>query len=322
MSLRRNKWPRQLWIAIGGTLLAMLAIVLLASSNAGAHGVCSEGGDWSSHQSPPLRQVDGAVEYCVKGGSDRSSGCDGYLEYGSFDQVRRVVNDDDACGLSHWSYKRGDPTKTPKPPTKTPEPTDTPTDTPEPTATPVTPTLTAEPTDTPTDIPTDTATPTATRPPPTETRPPPTRTKPPPTKEKTPEPTQTATPKGPTPTPSTATITPTATPGLLCAQEPNCGCGCCCGYQDHVRTWVNLEPEVWFHLERIMRDQQPIVEVDVAPLFPSEVATELAQVNDNLQQTNEQLADIRKALFLLGLAVLGVGASGGFLYYGMNRNGR
>ncbi len=333
MNLRQTNRPRRFWIAVAGTALAMLAIVLLAfptfawdcrrynfrvTSGGDAQVENRSGSDEPAQQADvyiPADHYSGTVDVpAMPAGTGWTTFLNVVPPAG--DWTWRIVGSKDCEDSGEHEGK--DPTNTP-PPKDTP--TDIPTDTPEPSATPVTPTLTASATDTPTDIPTDTATLTETkRPPPTETRPPPTeppeptRTKPPPTKEKTPEPTQTATPKVPTPTPSTATITPTATPG----------CPCCCGYSEHVSAWVDLEPEAWLKLEAVLRSQQqmPDVNVDVGMLFPADVATEIAQVNDNLAGTNEQLADIRQALFMLGVAILGVGASGGFLYYGMNRNGR
>jgi hypothetical protein len=87
--------------------------------------VCRQGGAWSDHQAPPLQEQEDAVEYCVKGGSSESQGCNGYLEQGSFEEVSDIVEAHGACGLSHWSYRTG-ATKTPDP-TKTPLPTATPT---------------------------------------------------------------------------------------------------------------------------------------------------------------------------------------------------
>jgi hypothetical protein len=160
-------------------VLATVAAFALSLGPAGATGpqVCPEDNGWSDHQDPPLEQVDGAVEYCVKGGSAQSQGCDGYLEQGSFEEVQAVINAEGACGLSHWGFKLGDPTATPDP-TNTPDPTatDTPTDTPtatstpeDPTATPEdneTPTATFTPTVTETFLPTFTPTPNNTEPPP------------------------------------------------------------------------------------------------------------------------------------------------------------
>lgn len=165
----------------GAWLLLSLGLVLIFTLSMGQFltatastgelqaGVCPQGGDWSEHQAPPLEQVPGAEEYCVKGGSENSQGCEGYLETGSFSSVQAVVNGENACGLSHWSFKMG-PTATPVTPTDTPVPTDTPT--PDPTATPTegpspTPTNTPEvsPTPTNTSPPDPTATPRPTEPP-------------------------------------------------------------------------------------------------------------------------------------------------------------
>ena len=149
-------------IAKGLIVLVTLAAIVLSMGAAGATGaqVCPEGNGWSDHQDPPLQQVDGAVEYCVKGGSSQAQGCDGYLEQGSFAEVQAVINADGACGLSHWGFKLGDPTATPDP-TNTPDPTatDTLTDTPTATATstPEDPTATPTATDTPEDNETPTA---------------------------------------------------------------------------------------------------------------------------------------------------------------------
>jgi hypothetical protein len=120
-------------LAIAG-LLALLVIPFMVIG-AGANNVCPEGNGWSDHQEPPLSEVQGAVEYCVKGGSVdngedvsfTADGCVGYLDTGSFQEVSATVRGDNACGLSHWSYRLGDPTATPVtptrvPPTATPEP--------------------------------------------------------------------------------------------------------------------------------------------------------------------------------------------------------
>lgn len=108
------------------------------------------GGD---HRAPPLKNL-GAGEYCVKGGSSKSEGCQGYLATGSFEQVKAVVDGPRACGLSHWSFDGNEeetprPSDTPKPsdtprpdPTDTPKPHSTNTPKPNPTDTPLPPTPT------------------------------------------------------------------------------------------------------------------------------------------------------------------------------------
>jgi hypothetical protein len=147
---------------IGMATVLALAVLLVAALTAGATGetVCPHGADgWSEHQDPPLEEVNGAVEYCGKGGSDNSQGCEGYLTLGSFDKVEQQVGDEDACDLSHWSY-RHEVTPTPKPtkpPTSTPSPTVTPTES-ESSQTP-TATVTTDPCEGQCVTPTDTADP-------------------------------------------------------------------------------------------------------------------------------------------------------------------
>lgn len=155
-------------------VLAILAAAIFAGRQialADGQEVCPEDGAWSEHRDPPFHEVEGAVEYCFKAGSENSEGCEG----GIFDSWPLPEG---ACGLSHWSYRLADPTNTPVPtatptdtetpvPTDTPTPTEgpspTPTDTPEPTATP-----TEGPSPTPTATPEDpTATPKPPRHPPT-----------------------------------------------------------------------------------------------------------------------------------------------------------
>jgi hypothetical protein len=139
-------------------LLLISALALASTVGATGQDVCPEGGDWSNHQDPPLEEVDDAIEYCVKGGSDNSQGCDGYLEKGDFEYVLSVVENEEACGLSHWGYKLGDPTATPTRPSATPDPSPTDTYTPSPTHDPdVTPTFTNTSTEGPS--PTSTQTP-------------------------------------------------------------------------------------------------------------------------------------------------------------------
>ena len=162
---------------ITATLALAIAISVMAlmtlTTSANGQEVCAEGGDWSQHQEPEdFGPVDGAVEYCVKGGSDNSQGCIGYLEYGSFDEVEAVVNGEEACGLSHWSYRLDEPDPTDVPdPTPTEEPTQEPTQEPTPTE---------EPTNEPTPTETPTVEPTPTEPGPTPTDLGPTPTDPPP----------------------------------------------------------------------------------------------------------------------------------------------
>jgi hypothetical protein len=102
--------------------LVMLVALLIAVAPASAvPDVCPEGDGWSSHQDPPLEDV-GATEYCVKGGHvhdlsgpDCVGGCEGYLEFGTYREVRAVVDNPEACDLSHWSYRLLKPTPTPPP---------------------------------------------------------------------------------------------------------------------------------------------------------------------------------------------------------------
>lgn len=130
----------------------IVALVVIATSVAAAGAlspdVCPQGGDWSSHQSPPAHAVDGAVEYCGKAGtsvfySNSPLSCE------QTDEGEWLCNGQEN-GLSHWSYRLGE---------TTPEPTDTPTN--EPTATPTNvPTGEPTPTNGPTDVPTQEPTPT------------------------------------------------------------------------------------------------------------------------------------------------------------------
>jgi outer membrane biosynthesis protein TonB len=203
MNTKRShiKWTRTLGnfcYMFGAAFLiaAMAANAMPAPIAAAKQEVCPQGGSWSGHQAPEsFGQVEGAVEYCVKAGSNNSN-CIGYLQTGNWEAVNAVVNQAGACGLSHWAYRLGDPTNTPIPthtatpgdPTSTPTSTNTPQDPPE---TP-TPTSTSEQ---PTDTPTPTNTPTATPEDPTHT----------------PTPTETFGPGNPTTTP-TETATATETP--------------------------------------------------------------------------------------------------------------
>jgi hypothetical protein len=91
---------KKVWIFI---MVAVLALTLASTAGAVAN-VCDEGGEWSSHQAPPLADV-GAVEYCVKGGE---VGAGGYLSYGTYEEVLAVVEGNDH-DLSHWSYRMGEP---------------------------------------------------------------------------------------------------------------------------------------------------------------------------------------------------------------------
>jgi LPXTG-motif cell wall-anchored protein len=151
-------------------LLALVAIIVMALGVTGAalaappatQNVCPEGDGWSNHQDPgSFGSVEGADQYCVKGGSSSSEGCTGYLEIGSFEYVSGFVGASGYCGLSHWSYQQQS-TSTPEDPTATPTPED-------PTATP---TEGPSPTPTDTDTPGDpTSTPTPKRTPPPEEEP-------------------------------------------------------------------------------------------------------------------------------------------------------
>ncbi len=95
------------FVAVTG---AAFAAPLSASEATGQDQVCPHDTDgWSSHQDPAtFGAVEGAVNYCVKGGSPQSA-CTGYLETGSFEYVSGVVGGEGACGLSHWSYQLGEP---------------------------------------------------------------------------------------------------------------------------------------------------------------------------------------------------------------------
>ncbi|OGM10069.1 hypothetical protein A2Y68_01300 [Candidatus Woesebacteria bacterium RBG_13_46_13] len=107
----------------GIKLLALFAILVLALGATGAafaapppapnatgqDQVCPHDTDgWSSHQDPgTFGAVEGATNYCVKGGSEQSE-CTGYLEIGSFEFVSGILGAEGACGLSHWSYQMED----------------------------------------------------------------------------------------------------------------------------------------------------------------------------------------------------------------------
>lgn len=155
--------------------ILILAFVVVPSFVLAGEEVCPDGGGWIKIDSSDLSlyPVDGAVEYCFKAGSSQSQGCEG----GIFDSWPQPEG---TCGLSHWSYRLGDPTATPTdvPPTATPTdvpPTATPTDvpptaTPDPTPTDVKPTPSITPHDTTaTPTPEDTPTNTPTDVPPTQT---------------------------------------------------------------------------------------------------------------------------------------------------------
>jgi len=95
-------WSK-IWKVLGVVLIASMLFVGTVSAN--GQEVCAQSGDWSSHQNPPLVDV-GAVEYCVKGGSDNSP--NGYLEYGTYEEVLAVINTEGNAELSHWSYRMGE----------------------------------------------------------------------------------------------------------------------------------------------------------------------------------------------------------------------
>jgi len=230
-------------------LFAVLALFALTAAVAvsGGQKVC--GGE---HLSPPLKNL-GAGEYCVKGGSSNSKGCDGYLATGSFDQVKAVVNASGSCGLSHWSFD-GDEEETPQPtrtrkPSKTPDPTaprSTATPDPEPSATP-------DPTSRPSKTPEASDTPRPSKTP-----------KPDPSDTPKPKPTDTPKPKPPTntpkPPPATFTQRPPATkpPATLTATPyytdvPPTDVKCECVTPTAVKGGV----EVWtyIHIEDAAREQ-------------------------------------------------------------------
>ena len=108
---------KKLIAVILALILTLMFSPLWIPALANGQEVCAQEGDWSEHQDPEdFSEVENAVEYCVKGGSANSQGCEGYLFYGSFDQVENVINSEDACNLSHWSYRISE----------TPEPEETP----------------------------------------------------------------------------------------------------------------------------------------------------------------------------------------------------
>mgnify|MGYP003932165495 CR=1 FL=1 len=179
--MKKNWALAQLILGIAMVSISLFGLVFSASAGFDAsQKVCPQGGDWSEHQDPPLHQVDGATNYCVKGGSENSQGCVGYRVVGSYSEVQDAVKQESACAPSHWSYEKGQtpptatnvpptstptdvgptitPSKTPPTETNTPEPTETPGQDPTPTETPdpnVTPTATAEPTEDPSPTPTE-----------------------------------------------------------------------------------------------------------------------------------------------------------------------
>lgn len=85
-------------------VLGILAFLGLASlvvpALANGQEVCPEGGDWSSHQNPPLVEIPGAVEYCGKWSTT--------VVVGTFEQVLNALNSQKHA-LSHWSYRLGEP---------------------------------------------------------------------------------------------------------------------------------------------------------------------------------------------------------------------
>ena len=144
-------------------IILILALLIVPGLVLADEEVCPDSGGWTKIDSSDLSlyPVTGAVEYCFKAGSSQSQGCEG----GIFDSWPQPEG---TCGLSHWSYRLGDPTATPDPtptdvpPTATPDPTpeDTPTETkptvtpdPTPEDTPTETKPTATPEDTPTDVP-------------------------------------------------------------------------------------------------------------------------------------------------------------------------
>src|SRR3990167_2429091 len=97
-------------------VVAGVGVVFNVAYANGQDQVCPHGGEWSAHQDPPFFPVDGAVEYCFKGGNENSD-CEPYLG-------PEIPEGDHVCDLSHWSYRLGDPTNEPTPtPEPTPEPT-------------------------------------------------------------------------------------------------------------------------------------------------------------------------------------------------------
>jgi hypothetical protein len=120
-------------------LIGLFAIVVGVVASITPQETCPDNNGWVKINSNDmsLYPVEGAVEYCFKAGSDQSQGCVGGLFY-------EWPLPEDACGLSHWSYKLGDPTPTPTDAVPTPTdavPTPTSTDEPTPTNTPtITPT--------------------------------------------------------------------------------------------------------------------------------------------------------------------------------------
>jgi len=88
-------------------LVAILALILVATASANGATTCPEGpanvggedGVWTKIDSDDLslHPVDGATYYCFKLGTEKSEGCEGGV-------FRELPIGDEYCGLSHWSY--------------------------------------------------------------------------------------------------------------------------------------------------------------------------------------------------------------------------
>ncbi len=355
MKIRRGQRPRNFWIAVVGTALAIVALLVVSTvgqawdcrrynfrvTSGGAVQVENRSGSDEPSQTADVfvngsKVINNASVPAMKAGTNWTTFANVSVPGGNW--TWEVEGDKD-CG-DHGEHEGEEPTKTPHPPTATPRPSHTPdptptdkhTDTPEPpTATP-TASHTVEPSDTPVD------TPTATRPPPdpSDTPPPPTatNTRPPDPSDTPKPPTETPkpsnTPPGPTKTPTPtgtwlATYTPTATATLGCLCPTDCCCNCGGYMGDEVWAYLHIEEEAQKQLAvAIDAGSEDLVsalnsvqfEIDqmnsgFGDLFAMEARARAAEL--------QALEDIRQAIFLLGLAILGVGASWGFLYYGMNR---
>lgn len=65
--------------------------------------VCPHDNGWNKVEDSDFHEVDGAVMYCWKGGSENSN-CQSYLYY-SEDPNDYPPEGEHVCGLSHWAYK-------------------------------------------------------------------------------------------------------------------------------------------------------------------------------------------------------------------------
>jgi hypothetical protein len=133
-------------IAIVVLLLISVLVFVSAAAPALTQSTCPDDDGWTKVEDSNFHSVDGADQYCGKGGSSETQGCVSYYIEGSYGDVSAAIAAGGACGLSHWAYhisEQEQPSETPDP-----SPTFTPTNsvTPDPDATP---TFTATVTNTP-----------------------------------------------------------------------------------------------------------------------------------------------------------------------------